>query len=136
MSEMLPASTVACITDVASLESGQLLCSGLNPPIDLDVGVLVQIPPEDTAKSLAVEPEKGGQEAQDQKANHLPQVPLDKAPAGVHCKKKRLPAPKVQPYFYQVNWPQEIVEKWAREKEAREKKIASGLVNCCSSLQK
>lgn len=123
--EMPSLPTTSWITDMASSETGQIFYPpGLTPPpADAEARSPTPIFPKDTAESLATEPEKGSPEAQNQKANHLPQASLEKLPEGVRHKK----APEVLPYFYQINWPQEILKKWAREKEDREK--SASMVN-------
>lgn len=43
--------------------------------------------------------------------------------ADVHCQCLRSSAPPAEPYYSQLNWPQGVLQRWAKEKEDRERNL-------------
>lgn len=112
----------AAMMDAASLQQEQQVLHSSHRQSSIDVGdnKVGQVPPEDSTSRLPKLPKKGRR-----KPWHLrgscgcPKIRV-KAAAQLESLRRHPNAPEVDPYYYQINWPQEVLLKWTTERFDRE----------------
>ncbi|KAG8140664.1 hypothetical protein E2320_003320 [Naja naja] len=90
---------------------------------DLDAQKLPLIPAKDAGEVLDKEPEKYDQEVPPVKNHHSLLVLEPQIITNVHRENAPPNDPKVEQCYFQINWPQALLQRWATEKANREKKL-------------
>lgn len=101
-----------------------LLCSlDFHLSTGVDAQTLPLIPAKDAGEVLAKESEKYDPKVPPVKSNHSLLVFQPQITTDVQREIEPPYAPKVEECYYQINWPQAVLQRWATEKSNQEKNL-------------
>ncbi|KAJ7314130.1 hypothetical protein JRQ81_006068 [Phrynocephalus forsythii] len=103
--------------DAASLLQEQVSHSSQRQSsIDVEANTLAQVSPEDSTNRLAKLPKEGRKEKWRLKGSSGSRRIRGKTAAQSDRLRRHPYAPEVDPYYYHINWPQAVLQKWTTDK--------------------